>query len=81
MYALCALTSAGCAVLLLRTYFQQRSWVLLWASLRFVGLAASNTVLFLDLVIWPETDLSLLRTRWGALATMTLVVGLVWETD
>jgi hypothetical protein len=47
----------------------------------FIGLAASNAVLFIDLVLFPAVDLSLLRAAIGAVATLGLVVGLIWEIE
>jgi hypothetical protein len=81
VYVLCALTSVLCAGLLIRSYRQNRSRLLLWSTLCFVGLALNNILLFVDLVVTgPNIDLSLLRslTALGALATM--VIGLVWES-
>jgi hypothetical protein len=85
VYLLCALTSAGCAVLLLRHYAEVRSrrrgGLLLWSSVCFAGLALANMVLFVDLVLFPEVDLSLLRAALGALSSLVLVVGLIWECE
>ena len=81
VYVLCALTSVLCAGLLIRAYRQNRSRLLLWSTLCFIGLALNNILLFVDLVVTgPDVDLSLLRslTALGALAT--LVIGLVWES-
>jgi Family of unknown function (DUF5985) len=85
VYLLCALTSAGCAVLLLRRYRQVRArhggGLLLWSSLCFSGLAVSNAILFVDLVLFPSVDLSLIRAAVGALSSVVLVIGLIWELD
>ena len=81
VYVLCALTSVLCAGLLIRSYRQNRSRLLLWSTLCFIGLALNNILLFVDLVVTgPDVDLQLLRslTALGALAT--LVIGLVWES-
>ncbi len=80
VYALCALTSIACAVLLLRGYFRSRVRLLLWSGLCFAGLALNNVVLFIDLRVLPETDLSLVRTLPAVAGVMILVYGLVWET-
>lgn len=81
VYALCALTSAACAVLLVRGWLHNRSRLLLWSSLCFVGLALNNVLLFVDLVLTPpELDLSLLRAATALVAMLLLVVGLVWES-
>lgn len=81
VYLLCALTSAGCAAALLRTYLRRRSAILLWSSLCFVGLALNNALLFVDLVALPAVDLSLARSTIGALAVVVLVVGLAWNVE
>ena len=81
VYLLCVGTSAGCAIALLRTYLQRRTQLLLWSSLCFVGLAINNALLFIDLIVLPNVDLSLLRSAVGALAVLVLVIGLVWDTD
>lgn len=85
VYLLCALTSAACAVLLLRQHrlvrTKRRAGLLIWSTVCFVGLAISNAVLFVDLVVFPNVDLSLVRAAAGAVATLTLVIGLVWELE
>lgn len=80
VYILCALTSLFCAGLLARSYRVQRTRLLLWATLCFVGLALNNALLVLDLIVVPETDLSLLRVGSGCVAMVMLLVGLIWES-
>jgi hypothetical protein len=81
IYVLCALTSAACAVLLLRAFARTRVRLLLWSALCFVGLTGNNALLFLDLVMMPATDLGLARgvVALGALAV--LVYGLIGESE
>jgi hypothetical protein len=81
VYLLCAIASLLCAIALLRTYLRRRSRVLLWSSLCFVGLAANNAILFTDLVVPPEVDLSIVRAALGASANLALVMGLVWDIE
>lgn len=82
VYILCALTSAACAVLLLRGYSRSGMRLLLWSGLCFVGLSLSNVLLFVDLVlIGPETDLSLLRISLALLGVATLLYGLIWDSQ
>jgi hypothetical protein len=81
VYLLCGLTSAGCAVLLLRSYAQNKSRLLFWSGLCFVLLGISNIGLFIDLVVLPEIDLSLYRNCITAAALIMLVYGFVWEAS
>lgn len=80
VYALCALTSGLCAVLLLRAYRASRARLLLWSSLSFIGLAFNNLLLFVDLVVLPTLDLLLYRSLMAALAVMVLLLGLIWDS-
>jgi hypothetical protein len=80
VYALCALTSLACAVLLIRGYLDSRAPLLLWAALCFAGLATNNVLLFVDLGLVPEVDLAVWRSLPTLFGLMLLVYGLVWET-
>lgn len=79
VYILCALTSAACAVLLLRSYGRTRMRLLLWSGLCFVALAVSNLLLFVDLVVIPGRDLSLARSGIALVGVATLLYGLIWD--
>lgn len=82
VYVLCAITSALCTVLLLRSYRQTRTRLLLWTSLCFGALAANNVLLVVDLVVLPTSiDLSILRSSAAAAAGLILVLGLIWEAQ
>jgi hypothetical protein len=82
VYALCALTSALCAVLLLRAYLSSssRARLLLWSSASFIGLAFNNLLLFIDKIIVPTVDLALYRNLTAAIAVMVLLLGLIWDS-
>lgn len=80
VYILCALTSLVCASLLVRGYRRSRTQLLMWSALCFLCLAASNTVLVIDLVLTPPTiDLLALRMTIGLVGLVMLVHGLIWE--
>jgi hypothetical protein len=79
VYALCAATSVACAVLLFRGYAAARARLLFWASLCFAGLALSNVLLFVDLVLVPKVDFSCARGVVGLAALVVLLFGLIWE--
>jgi len=80
VYVLCVLTSILCAALLARSFRANRSRLLLWSMLCFIGLAIHNLLMLLDLVVLPEVDLRLLRSISGLVAMALLVSGLVWES-
>lgn len=80
VYLLCALTSLFCGYLLLRSYRGQRSRLLLWSTLCFVGLALNSIFVFVDLAILPELDLRIVRAAIAYVALLLLLVGLVLES-
>jgi hypothetical protein len=80
VYLLCALTSLGCAVLLLKGYRDSRTALLFWSSLCFGGLALNNALLFLDLVLVPSVDLRLVRSGSALVSLTLLLYGLVTES-
>jgi hypothetical protein len=79
VYVLCALTSAACGLLLLRAYRRTRVRLLFWSGLCFAALAVSNVLVFVDLVVVPQTDLSPLRGLLSLVGLGTLLFGLIWE--
>lgn len=80
VYSICALVALLCAILLLRRYAQVRQRLLLWSGLCFVGLAISNSLIFVDLILLPKTDLYSFRLLAAASGMALLLYGLVWET-
>jgi hypothetical protein len=80
VYALCAVTSIACAWLLLRGYARSRVRLLLWSGLCFVGLAINNVLLFVDIRLLPQVDLSMVRSLPALAGVVILIYGLVWET-
>jgi hypothetical protein len=82
VYALCALTSSACFVLLLRSWLASRRRLLFWSALCFAFMTANNVLLVLDKVVYPtEVDLSILRGTTALVAILLLVFGLVWEEE
>lgn len=78
-YVLCAATALACAFLLLRSYWRKRVPLLLWCSLFFLALTVENVVLFLDRVVVPDTDLSILQNSIGLSGLALLLYGLIWD--
>ena len=81
VYLLCATTARACAVLLMRGFCRRGVRLLLWCSLCFIALTAENVILFVDLIVLPEVDLSLLRTTVALAGVIVLLYGLIWESE
>jgi Family of unknown function (DUF5985) len=79
VYVLCALTSAACALLLVREYRRSRVRLLLWSSVAFVGLAMNNALVFADFVIVPDVDLALVRVLVALASVALLLASLIWD--
>ena len=79
VYVLCALTSAGCAVLLLRAWLRTRVRLLLWTFWCFALLAVNNVLLVVDLTIVTGTDLSVPRAASALAGLLMLLFGLVYD--
>jgi hypothetical protein len=80
VYILCLLTSAACAALLLRSWRETRSALLLSSGLCFLGLAINNILLLLDLVVFPDLDLRWVRNVVALGSIGLLIHGLVAES-
>lgn len=80
VYLLCALTSIFCVVLLSINYRRSRVKLLFWTAICFSGFALNNVLLFVDLVVFPEIDLSVIRLVPAVAGVGFLLWGLVWES-
>jgi hypothetical protein len=80
VYVLCAATCLLCAVMLLRGFGKNGVRLLLWSGLCFLGLMVENIMLYADLVLVPEVDLSLWRKIPGLAALVILLFGLIWDS-
>lgn len=81
LYATAVVTSLACTVLLLRAYARTRVRLLLWSGLCFVGLTLNNLLVFLDLLIFPEIDLRIVRLLVSLAATLFLLYGFIWDAE
>ncbi len=80
IYILRALTTLLCAVLLLWQYARAKQSLLLWSGLCFCGLALSNVLVFVDLVILPKAiDLFTWRLATAVVGMGFLLYGLIWK--
>ena len=81
LYSLAVLSSLLCTVLLFRAYARRRIRLLMWSAVCFTALTVNNVVLFLDLVVFPEVDLRLLRLVPALIGMVCLLYGFVWDVD
>jgi Family of unknown function (DUF5985) len=79
VYILCALTSILCAGLLFRQFRSTRASLLFWSTCCFACLALTNVLLFVDLVLLPDIDLSELRHSVTFAGMGMLLYGLIRE--
>jgi len=79
VYILCFLTSAACAWLLGRSYFRTKAQLLLGSSICFVLLSLNNLALVIDLVVFPDLDLRLLRLLFTLAAVCALLFAFIWD--
>jgi len=79
VYILCTLTSLVAMALLVRAYAARRVRLLLWSGLCFAGLAANNILLFVDLIVIPDQDLSTVRQVPALVGVAFLIYGLVYD--
>jgi len=81
IYVLCALTSFGCTFLLITSHRKARSPLLLWSAVCFATMTLSCILLFVDLVLVPQVDLTDLRLGLNLIASASLTVGLIWNSN
>ena len=81
VYLLCALASLVCALLLIRGYRTTRMPLLFWSALCFFVLVVTNSLLFVDLAIFPQIDLSMWRSGITLGAFSLLLYGLIFESQ
>jgi hypothetical protein len=75
-FILCSLTGLACSILLLRGYRQSRASLLLWSGLCFLGLAANNMLLYLDMKV-SAVNLSIIRTIPAVAGICCLLYGMI----
>jgi len=81
VYILCAATSGGCAVLLLRAFLTTRLRLLMWSAVCFAGLTVNNVLLTLDKTVMAERDLAAWRSGSAMVSVTVLLFALIWEGE
>ena len=79
VYLLCAVASLLCAVLLWRGYRASRARLLFWAALCFFILVLTNSLLFVDFIIFPQIDLAVWRSAITLGAFGLFLYGLIFD--
>ena len=77
VYALCALTSFGCCVLLLRHHRREPGKLLFHSAIAFLCFAIANVLLFIDLIVVPQVDLRFWRNLASLIGVSVLLVALI----
>lgn len=81
VYLLCIFTSGLCAYLLIAGFRRSRDRLLLWSSLCFCLLAVNNLFVFIDIVMLPSIDLSVVRSLTSLAAVGVLLYAFIWEIE
>jgi hypothetical protein len=81
LYLLAVLTCLACTILLWRSWKRTGLRLLLWSALCFIGLTASNLLLFFDLIVFAELDLRLWRIASAMVGLAFLLYGFIFEAE
>ncbi len=81
VYILCLITCTMCATMLVRAWLRTRTPLLLWTAASLTFLALNNLLVVADLLIFPDTDLTIWRLLAALAAGGTLIVGFIWEAE
>ena len=81
VYILGMFVALLCGLLLARGYRRSHHRLLLWSALCFAGLAVTNGMVFVDLVMLPNVDLRMLRRATSAISMILLLYGLIWDSE
>lgn len=81
VYVLCFCAAGICTYLLIRGYWRSRTRLLLWSGLCFGFLCLNSLAVVLDIIIFPGIDFQAARHLASLAAVVTLLFGLVWETE
>ena len=74
IYALCAITSILCALLLFRGWLTTRARLLFWSALCFAGLGLTNVMLVLDELVLTDAHHLIEARLWVSLGALLLML-------
>jgi hypothetical protein len=81
VYLLCFIGSVLCAYLLVSAFRRGSEKLLLWSAICFCLLAVNNLLVFVDIIVLPELNLTVLRALTQLAAVTVLLYGFVWEIE
>lgn len=79
VYLLCAIAALACAIVLFRAYRRGGARLLLWSAICFGCFTLNNVLVVVDLFVFPEVNLFLLRNLSALVGIGALLYGLVRE--
>lgn len=79
VFILCMLTSLVSGLLLWRAAEGPSRRLLMWSAMFFFGMAINNAILFADVIVGPQTDLTLPANAVALVSVIALLYALVWE--
>ena len=81
VYFLCFASSGLCAYQLVTAFLRHHEKLLMWSAICFCLLALNNLLVFVDIIILPDIDLTLWRAACAFVAVGALLYGFVWEIE
>lgn len=79
-YVLNAIVCLVSALALALGWRRSGSRLLMWSAACFVLLSLNNGLIFVDVLVVPDVDLSLLRAATAFSGFAVLLFGLIWES-
>ncbi len=79
VYSLCAVAALACAILLFVAYRRSRARLLLCSGVCFAFLTASNALIAIDLLVFPQVSLFALRNSMTLVGLAFLLWGLIGD--
>jgi len=81
VYLLCFIGSVLCTYLLVSAFRRSSERLLLWSALCFCLLAVNNLLVFVDIIVLPDVNLTALRSLTSLSAVSLLLYGFIWEIE
>ena len=79
-YVLNTLVCVACAWMLFLAWRRSGSRLLLLSTICFALLTVNNALIFVDVLVVPDTDLGILRAASALAGFSVLLFGMIWES-